>query len=278
MTHRAAPGNRGRLLYVQNRKENFYHAKNNSRKNRGHPSPNPATRKRAEAAHTAEERAGAQGQDEAADRTRSHPGKPRSRRGGVYSLALKTDGTVWAWGANNFGQIGDNTTTNRDLPKQVPGLSGIIAVAAGWYYSLALKSDGTVWAWGQSEFGQLINGSTSSRVPVQISGLTGVAEITAGSNHVVVRKTNGTIFAWGTNYDGRLGDGTTTDSNIPVQANISSATAISAGWVQTVALKSDGTAWASCGRLPNIPGSALEVFYRNSCVYYIIPLDDNQVN
>ena len=73
--------------------------------------------------------------------------------GGWYSLALKNDGTVWAWGRNQFGQLGDGTNINRNTPVQVQNLSGVIAIAASsaaGEHSLALKSDGTLWAWGNN--------------------------------------------------------------------------------------------------------------------------------
>ena len=82
--------------------------------------------------------------------------QPKIASGGYHSLALKTDGTVWSWGRNNFGQLGDNTNTNRLLPVQVQGLSGVSAISAGYYHSLALKNDGTVWAWGYNSYGQLV--------------------------------------------------------------------------------------------------------------------------
>src|SRR5881628_2032757 len=79
-----------------------------------------------------------------------------------HSVALKSDGTVWAWGYNGYGQLGDGTTTQRLTPVQVSGSSGVIAIATGQYFSLALKSDGTVWAWGYNYYGQLGNGNTSN--------------------------------------------------------------------------------------------------------------------
>src|SRR6185436_7579276 len=75
--------------------------------------------------------------------------------GAYHSLALKSDGTVWAWGYNYYGTLGDGTTTTRSTPVQVSGLTGVIAVSAGTLHSLALKSDGTVWAWGYNGFGEL---------------------------------------------------------------------------------------------------------------------------
>jgi alpha-tubulin suppressor-like RCC1 family protein len=86
-------------------------------------------------------------------------------------LALRSDGTVWAWGSNEDGQLGDGTTTNRSTPVQVSGLSNVTAVAAGASHSLALRGDGTVWAWGGRNFGQLGDGMTAviavpTRVPL----------------------------------------------------------------------------------------------------------------
>ena len=80
--------------------------------------------------------------------------------GEVHSLALKSDGTVWAWGNNYYGQLGDGTTTDRYTPVQVQGLSSVVAVAADISHSLAVKSDGTVWAWGKNDHGQLGDGTT----------------------------------------------------------------------------------------------------------------------
>src|ERR1035437_4961518 len=68
--------------------------------------------------------------------------------GAYHALALKNDGTVWAWGGNGYGQLGYGTNTNIDIPVQVSSLTGVIAIAAGKYHSLAVKNDGTVWTWG----------------------------------------------------------------------------------------------------------------------------------
>jgi len=109
--------------------------------------------------------------------------------GGVneHSLALKGDGTVWAWGGNGLGQLGNGTFTNSNTPVQVLGpsgvgyLTGMTALAVGFEHSLALKSDGTVWAWGFNSFGQLGNGTfTDSDTPVQVLGLSGVTAIGGG--------------------------------------------------------------------------------------------------
>jgi alpha-tubulin suppressor-like RCC1 family protein len=168
-------------------------------------------------------------------------------KGGPYhSLALKSDGTVWAWGLNYNGELGDGTNTDSNVPVQVSGLSGVTAIGAGAAYSLALKSDGTVWAWGYNYRGQLGNGTnTDSKVPVQVSGLSGVSTIAAGGNHSLAVKSDGTAWAWGSNYSGELGDGTNNHSNVPVQVSgLTGATTVSAGHYHSLAVKSDGTAWA----------------------------------
>ncbi len=95
---------------------------------------------------------------------------PAVSAGGLYSLALRGDGTVWAWGANNSGELGDGITTQRLTPVQVPGLTGVTALAAGRDYMLALRGDGTVWGWGANGDGQLGDGK-SRAVPVPVKTL-----------------------------------------------------------------------------------------------------------
>lgn len=164
---------------------------------------------------------------------------------GVYhSLALKSDGTVWAWGYNGYGQLGDNTTTQRTSPVQV--LTGATAIAAGDYHSVAVKSDGTVWAWGYNANGQIgDNTQVNKSVPTQVSSLSSVSTVGAGAAHTLAVKTDGTAWAWGNNGSGRLGDNTTTQRLTPVQVSgLSSAVSISGGSAHSLAVKSDGTLWA----------------------------------
>jgi alpha-tubulin suppressor-like RCC1 family protein len=165
---------------------------------------------------------------------------------GGGSLALESDGTVWAWGRNSDGQLGDGTTTDRTTPVQVSGLTGVVAIAGGWYHGLALKSDGTVWAWGRNSDGQLGDGTTTNRLtPVQVSGLTGVVAIAGGYWHSLALKTDGTVWAWGHNDYGQLGDGSTTNRTVSVQVTgLQGVTAIAGGAEHGLALSSDGTVWA----------------------------------
>lgn len=89
--------------------------------------------------------------------------------GNYHCLALTQDGSVWSWGRNNYGQLGDGTTVEKTTPTRVPNLSGVIGIAAGWAHSVVIKSDGTVWSWGQNTSGELGDGSIIDRLqPVQV--------------------------------------------------------------------------------------------------------------
>ncbi|MBW7927619.1 MAG: RCC1 repeat-containing protein, partial [Fimbriimonadaceae bacterium] len=93
-------------------------------------------------------------------------------------MAVLGNGTVVAWGSNSRGQLGDGTTSDRNVPAPVPGLDNVVAVAGGMFHSLALRADGTVWAWGANESGQLGDGTTQDRTtPVRVSSLAGVVQI-----------------------------------------------------------------------------------------------------
>ena len=142
-------------------------------------------------------------------------------------MALTANGAVWAWGENNYGQLGNNSSTNSSLPVST-GLTGITAIAAGGSHSLALANNNTIWAWGNNGNGQLGDGTTVDRyTPVPVSGLTGITAIGGGGNHSIALKTDGTIWGWGYNNYGQLGDGTTTERLNPVQVvGINDATAI----------------------------------------------------
>ncbi len=167
--------------------------------------------------------------------------------GNAFTAALKNDGTVWAWGSNSNGQLGNGTTTDSNLAVKVQGLTGVVTeIAAGNGFTIALKNDGTVWSWGANSNGQLGNGTTAdSSTPVQVPGLSGVSAVAGGSQSGIALKKNGTVLAWGYDYNGQLGDGTTTDSGIPVQiTGLSGVTAVAAGNGFTVALKNDGSVWA----------------------------------
>ncbi len=162
-----------------------------------------------------------------------------------HTLAVKADGTVWAWGYNGYGELGDGTTVDKPTPIQVPGLSGIVAVAAGAYHSLALQSNGTVWAWGYNNEGELGDGTNTQRnAPVPVTGLGSVTALAAGEYHSLALKSDGSVSAWGYNGYGQLGDGTNTNRLRPVPvANFGSAVAIAAGANHSLALQNNGEVW-----------------------------------
>ncbi|WP_051293121.1 RCC1 domain-containing protein [Citrifermentans bremense] len=165
---------------------------------------------------------------------------PQFSAGRNHTIAVLSDGTIWAWGGNIYGQLGDGTSISKTVPLQVG--SGYAAVAAGYNHTVALKTDGSLWAWGDNNSGQLGNGTTNrSYIPLQVGS--GFAAVAAGYNHTVALKTDGSLWAWGDNNFGQLGDGTTNRSNIPVQVG-SGYAAVAAGYNHTVAQKTDGSLWA----------------------------------
>lgn len=166
--------------------------------------------------------------------------------GGRHSLALKRNGTVWDWGLNAYGQLGDGTTANSASPVQVKNLSGVSAIAAGYYHNLALSTSGIVYAWGRNTFGQLGNGTTSnSDVPVKVHNLSNVSAIAGGGEFSLALRGDGTLWSWGDNSNGELGDGTTTERLTPVQVKgLSGVIAIGAGHQHALAVDKTGAVWA----------------------------------
>jgi len=192
--------------------------------------------------------------------------------GSSHSLALCSDGTLAAWGNDIYGQLGDGTNNNSNVPVAVVtsgALSGktVVAIAAGFNHSLALCSDGTVAAWGFNSAGQLGNGTTtSSNVPVAVTK-TGallnktVVAVAAGYNHSLARCADGSVVTWGNNAYGQLGNNTTTNSNVPVDITASgelygrTILFLVAGSDHSIGLCSDGSlvAWGrnNYGQLGN---------------------------
>jgi alpha-tubulin suppressor-like RCC1 family protein len=178
--------------------------------------------------------------------------------GGAHGLSIKTDGTLWAWGRNAYGGVGDGTATSRRSPVTTAG-GGTTwdNIGAGYYHSIATKTDGTLWTWGYNLFGQLgDNTTTSRRSPVTtIGGGTTWDKVAGGFSHSIATKTDGTLWAWGSNGAGRLGDNTTTSRSSPVTTAGGGTNwdICSAGTEHSAATKTDGTLWVwgsnSNGRL-----------------------------
>ncbi|KPA12012.1 BNR repeat domain protein [Candidatus Magnetomorum sp. HK-1] len=191
--------------------------------------------------------------------------------GKQHSVALRSDGTVWTWGDNTLGQLGNNNLLNQQRPIQVTGPSGtgyltnVVAVSAGSFHTLALKKNGSVWAWGSNSDGQigLDKGVEFQKIPICITQLSQITRISAGFSHNIARKSNGTVWTWGNNADGQLGYFTGNDYSISPQqvkavdgiGDLMNVVDVIAAFSHSMALKDDGTlvAWGSNanGRLGN---------------------------
>jgi alpha-tubulin suppressor-like RCC1 family protein len=139
--------------------------------------------------------------------------------GGTHSLGVRTNGTAWAWGRNDLGQLGDDTTTDRSSPVSVVGgFTDWCQVSAGYTHNLGLRTNGTIWAWGCNGQGRLGDNTTTQRSsPVSVvGGFTDWCQVAAACVHSLGLRTNGTLWAWGDNGQGRLGDNTTTQRFSPV--------------------------------------------------------------
>jgi len=163
-----------------------------------------------------------------------------------HTVALKTDGSLWTWGWNDRGQLGDDSISWSSVPSRIGLYNDWSSVAAGYYHSAALKTDGTLWIWGWNSNGQLGDGTTADRgLPAQMGSDNTWIAIAAGHAHTVGLKSDGTIWAWGMNNFGQLGDGTISDRYVPVQTGTDSDwVSIAAGAFHTVGRKSDGSIWA----------------------------------
>jgi len=183
--------------------------------------------------------------------------------GNDYSCAVKTDGTVYCWGINGYGKLGNNNTTTQLIPVQVVGaggsgyLTGVEKVYAAYESTCALKTDGTVWCWGKASFGELGNNDTfASFTPVQVLGpggsgyLTNVTQMSQSASHSCALKSDGTVYCWGWNGYGAIGNNSTTDALTPVQVlgpggsgYLTGVAQINAGFYSSCAIKNDNTVW-----------------------------------
>jgi len=169
--------------------------------------------------------------------------------GDLHSAAVKSNGTVWTWGDNQFGELGDGSTIDHHSPEQALNVSNMVGVACGTGFTLALKSDGTVWAWGHNANGELGDGTTTSTTSAHVvPGLSNIVSVVAGAQCSFALSGNGNVFAWGDNSAGQMGDNTTTDRHSPQQVSgMTNVIMLSAGQNSVMALRSDGLvfAWGS---------------------------------
>jgi alpha-tubulin suppressor-like RCC1 family protein len=165
--------------------------------------------------------------------------------GSHFSMALRTDGTVWTWGANNQGQLGDPAVASRPLPGQVAGLANIVAIAAGAEFALALDANGDVWAWGANGNGELgdASGVANRAAPGRVS-LAGATAIAAGQNHAFAIK-GGALYGWGRNASAQLGLGDTQPRAAPVAiGGIGNVVEVAGGNSHSLAVDANGDVWA----------------------------------
>ena len=166
--------------------------------------------------------------------------------GNYHTTAILNDGTLWAWGFNDFGQLGDGTKTNKSSPVQIGFLTNWSEISCGTDFTLAVKTNGTIWAWGLNSSGQLGLGTVINKSsPVQIGALINWVSSSCGNDHVLAIKSDGTIWAWGNNSSGQLGDGTKINKLSPVKIGLlTNWSGVSCGTHFTLAVKTNGTLWA----------------------------------
>jgi alpha-tubulin suppressor-like RCC1 family protein len=166
------------------------------------------------------------------------------------ATAAVAPSTVWTWGSNDFGQLGNGTTsTSPTGPAAVAGLSGVVEMEGGREHIITLTASGQVFAWGSNQEGQLgVGGSTNRSVPTPVSvpcGSGGVSQVAAGHNNSLARCADGRVFAWGMNGEGQLGDGSRTTRRTPVQVQgVTDAVDVASGRDMSYAVRANGTVLA----------------------------------
>lgn len=169
--------------------------------------------------------------------------------GSLHSMVIKNDNSLWTWGNNSNGQLGDGSFTGRPLPKLVQGIVQPVSISGGDRYSLALDQNGSLWAWGSNSCGQLGNGNRENRnIPELIGGISGVIEMSAGYNHSLAVVEDGTVWGWGSNESSQLGDCGDRVCTVPQKIEgLAGCAAVAAGSNHSVALQEDGKvlAWGS---------------------------------
>jgi len=165
-----------------------------------------------------------------------------------HTCARKSDGTLWCWGRNSSGRLGNGTMTDSLRPVEVTGLgNAVVDVQASNAHTCARKTDGTLWCWGGGGSGQVGDGSLGDEPsPVQVIVLgANVVEVATGGAHTCARKGDGTLWCWGLNSTGQVGDGTKMNRSSPVQVTALGADVrgVAAGITHTCARKGDGTLW-----------------------------------
>lgn len=173
--------------------------------------------------------------------------------GELHTLAIDSDGVLWAWGYNQNGQLGDGTTADKNVPVKVGTAKDWANIAAGKSHSMAINKTGVMYGWGRNFNGQLGDNSKIDRlVPTRVAAVTtgtpAVAvtwtAVSAGTTHTLARAMDGTLWVWGGNAKSQLGNNATTDVTQPAKIGTSTWASVSAGGTHSLAIRADGTLWA----------------------------------
>lgn len=175
----------------------------------------------------------------------------------THMLAVKIDGTLWSWGGNSTGQLGNGTISSYSSPIQIGALTNWKQVSSGGIYngsnlwqSFGIQSNGTLWAWGYNYWGYMGNNTNYTNgngysSPIQVGALTNWKQVAAGVNHVAAIKTDGTLWTWGANPAGALGNGTGAYYSSPIQVGaLTTWQYVACGYQTTCGIQSNGTLWA----------------------------------
>ena len=168
---------------------------------------------------------------------------PEIATGENYAAVLKADGSIWSFGYNSDGQLGNDKLVPINIPSQTNILSTYKKVVSGKSFTLAIRDDGTVWAWGDNTYGVLGQGNrTSAKKPIQVQGISNIVNIAAGDNHVIAIDEIGNVYTWGLNSNGQLGNNTTKTLTIPEKINAveNQIISIAAGGNMTAFVDSEG--------------------------------------
>lgn len=196
--------------------------------------------------------------------------------GGRQTLAIRSDGTLWAWGGNQYGQLGNGNYLDSGIPQQIGSESNWKAVDCGLDHAIALKTNGTIWAWGRNNLRQLGNGSVATSInhPVQIGTATDWETIVAHNNHAVAIKQNGSLWHWG-NYNYNeffLLDDPQPNIAAPVQLPGSGFKAASASDASNLLLKADGTLWGNGRSFHHELGLSATFTHDETLLFYPQPI------
>lgn len=165
--------------------------------------------------------------------------------GNSAAYALKSDGSVWAWGNNGCGQLGNKSTVNSSVPVQVADLTKVTAVSGGYETAYAVKLDGSVWAWGNNASGQLGKepGTGGSHVPIQVKDLIHVTSIVTAGRTAYALESNGTVWTWGERPPKQSWKNFANSHGLVQIPKLDNIIAITSGGGNGYALKADGTVW-----------------------------------